>query len=106
MQQIATSSIDNFLSNIHRDGTHQQISDLHRPQDRRLLRVCETKPKSIATSVTVMKPNEKAAVSSSNPMNPEAANALSPTRADQVMLFRDVSPGPREAGLRFRLIHF
>ena len=39
--------VDNFLSDIHRDGTHRQIFDLHRPQDqredRRLLRVCETK---------------------------------------------------------------
>nr|VDC87201.1 unnamed protein product [Brassica rapa] len=62
--------------------------------------------KSIATSATVMKPTEKAAVSSANPMNPDAATALSPAHADQVMLFRDVSHGPREADLRFRLIHF
>ncbi|CAF1907892.1 unnamed protein product [Brassica oleracea var. botrytis] len=53
-----------------------------------------------------MKPNEKAAVSSANPMNPYAATALSSACVDQVMLFRDVSHGPREADLRFRLIHF
>ncbi|KAF2567980.1 hypothetical protein F2Q68_00026054 [Brassica cretica] len=62
--------------------------------------------KSIDASVTVMKPNEKAAVSSANPMNPDAATALSSARVDQVMLFRDVSHCPREADLRFRLIHF
>nr|VDD33859.1 unnamed protein product [Brassica oleracea] len=62
--------------------------------------------KSIDASVTVMKPNEKAAVSFANPMNPDAATALSSARVDQVMLFRDVSHGPREADLRYRLIHF
>ena len=62
--------------------------------------------KSIDASVAVMKPNEKAAVSSANPMNPYAATALSSACVDQVMLFRDVSHGPREADLRFRLIHF
>ncbi|CAN6844459.1 unnamed protein product [Brassica oleracea] len=62
--------------------------------------------KSIDASVAVMKPNEKAAVSSANPMNTYAATALSSACVDQVMLFRDVSHGPREADLRFRLIHF
>uniref|UniRef100_A0A0D3APQ9 DUF223 domain-containing protein n=1 Tax=Brassica oleracea var. oleracea TaxID=109376 RepID=A0A0D3APQ9_BRAOL len=62
--------------------------------------------KSIDASVAVMKPNEKAAVSSANPMNPYAATALSSACVDQVMLFRDVSHGPRKADLRFRLIHF
>ncbi|CAN6920773.1 unnamed protein product, partial [Brassica oleracea] len=62
--------------------------------------------KSIDASVTVMKPNEKAVVSSADPMNPDAATALSSARVDQVMLFRDVSHGPHEADLRFRLIHF
>ncbi|CDY09828.1 BnaC09g43330D [Brassica napus] len=62
--------------------------------------------KSIDASVTVMKPNEKAAVSFANPMNPDAATALSSACVDQVMLFRDVSHGPREADSRYRLIHF
>ncbi|KAF2566029.1 hypothetical protein F2Q68_00024625 [Brassica cretica] len=62
--------------------------------------------KSIAASATVMKPNERTAVSSANPMNPDAATALSSARGDQAMLFRDVSHGPREADLMFRLIHF
>ncbi|WZZ49733.1 hypothetical protein YC2023_049840 [Brassica napus] len=39
-------------------------------------------------------------------MNPDAATALSSARGDQAMLFRDVSHGPREADLMFRLIHF
>nr|VDD06886.1 unnamed protein product [Brassica oleracea] len=57
--------------------------------------------KSIAASATVMKPNERTAVSSANPMNPDAATTLSFARGDQAMLFRDVSHGPREAGLMF-----
>ncbi|CAF2120991.1 unnamed protein product [Brassica napus] len=52
--------------------------------------------KSTGSSDTVMKPNGKSHVSS----------ALSSARGDQVMLFRDVSFGPHEADLRFRLIHF
>ncbi|CAF1938301.1 unnamed protein product [Brassica napus] len=52
--------------------------------------------KSTGSSDTVMKPNGKSPVSS----------ALSSARGDQVMLFRDVSFGPHEADLRFRLIHF
>ncbi|KAH0858753.1 hypothetical protein HID58_087014 [Brassica napus] len=51
---------------------------------------------STGSSDTVMKPNGKSLVSS----------ALSSARGDQVMLFRDVSFGPHEADLRFRLIHF
>uniref|UniRef100_A0A0D3BIX9 DUF223 domain-containing protein n=1 Tax=Brassica oleracea var. oleracea TaxID=109376 RepID=A0A0D3BIX9_BRAOL len=35
-----------------------------------------------------------------------SATTLSSAHADQVMFFRDVSFGPREAELRFRLIHF
>ncbi|KAL0761074.1 hypothetical protein Bca101_077224 [Brassica carinata] len=62
--------------------------------------------KSIAASATVIKPNERTAVSSANPMNPDAATALSSARGEQAMLFRDVSHGPREADLMFRLIHF
>ncbi|KAF3571208.1 hypothetical protein F2Q69_00060992 [Brassica cretica] len=52
-----------------------------------------------------MKPNEKSDVSSANPMNPNAVTALPSAHGDQVMLFRDVSLGPREAELMFRLIH-
>ena len=52
--------------------------------------------KSTGSSSIVMKPNGKSPVSS----------ALSSARGDQVMLFRDVSLGPHEADLRFRLIHF
>ncbi|CAN6809448.1 unnamed protein product [Brassica oleracea] len=61
--------------------------------------------KSTASSAIVKKPNKKAAVSSANPMYPTAATALSSAHGDQVMLFRDVSHGPREAELMFRLIH-
>ncbi|KAH0883249.1 hypothetical protein HID58_059345 [Brassica napus] len=61
--------------------------------------------KTVVSSASV-KPNGKTAVSSANPMNPDAATALSSARGDQAMLFRDVSHGPREADLMFRLIHF
>ncbi|KAL0667024.1 hypothetical protein Bca4012_029728 [Brassica carinata] len=70
--------------------------------------------KTVVSSASV-KPNrssistdrkERTAVSSANPMNPDAATALSSARGDQAMLFRDVSHGPREADLMFRLIHF
>ncbi|KAL0755057.1 hypothetical protein Bca101_092725 [Brassica carinata] len=62
--------------------------------------------KSTTSSAIVMKPNEKTDVSSANPMNPNAITALPSAHGDQVMLFRDVSLGPREAELMFRLIHF
>nr|VDD14753.1 unnamed protein product [Brassica rapa] len=62
--------------------------------------------KSTASSATVVKPNGKAAVSSANPMEPNAATALSSMPGDQVMFFREVSLGPREAELMFRMIHF
>ncbi|KAH0905678.1 hypothetical protein HID58_037505 [Brassica napus] len=74
----------------------------------------KTGKKIIASSATV-KPNGKSIassaivktdVSSTVPVKPNVATALSSTHADQVMLFRDVSFGPREAELRFRLIHF
>ncbi|KAL0722302.1 hypothetical protein Bca4012_036901 [Brassica carinata] len=61
---------------------------------------------STVSSVAVEKPNGKTAVSPSNPVNPNAAAALSDAHGDQVMLLRDVSLGPREAELMFRLIHF
>ncbi|CAF1703387.1 unnamed protein product [Brassica napus] len=57
--------------------------------------------KSTASSAILKKPNKKAAVSSANPMYPTAATALSSAHGDQVMLFRDVSHGPREAELMF-----
>ncbi|KAH0906081.1 hypothetical protein HID58_037908 [Brassica napus] len=60
--------------------------------------------KTVASSVTA-KPNGKSPVSSTNPMNPNTVTALSSAHANQVMFFRDVSLGPREAELRFRLIH-
>ncbi|CDY12070.1 BnaC03g59860D [Brassica napus] len=60
--------------------------------------------KTVASSVTA-KPNGKSHVSSTNPMNPNTVTALSSAHANQVMFFRDVSLGPREAELRFRLIH-
>ncbi|WZZ44527.1 hypothetical protein YC2023_040786 [Brassica napus] len=60
--------------------------------------------KTVASSATA-KPNGKSPVSSSNPMNPNTVTALSSAHANQVMFFRDVSLGPREAELRFRLIH-
>ncbi|KAL0807770.1 hypothetical protein Bca101_100262 [Brassica carinata] len=62
--------------------------------------------KSTASSATVMKPSETTAVSCANSMNPNAFTALSSAHGDQVMLFRDVTLGPREAELVFRLIHF
>ncbi|KAJ0261784.1 hypothetical protein HA466_0048370 [Hirschfeldia incana] len=62
--------------------------------------------KSAVSSAVLEKPNGKTAVSSTNPMNPTAATALSSANGDQVMFFRDVSLGPHEAELRFRLIHF
>ncbi|CAF2133996.1 unnamed protein product [Brassica rapa] len=61
--------------------------------------------KSTASSTIVMKPNGKFSVSSAILMKPNASTALSSTHGDQVMFFRDVSLGPPEAGLRFRLIH-
>uniref|UniRef100_A0A0D3AV46 ATP-dependent DNA helicase n=1 Tax=Brassica oleracea var. oleracea TaxID=109376 RepID=A0A0D3AV46_BRAOL len=60
--------------------------------------------KSIASSATAMKPSAHASVATANPMNPEASTGLSSAHGDQVMLFRDVSLGPHEAELRFRLI--
>ncbi|KAG5384743.1 hypothetical protein IGI04_036213 [Brassica rapa subsp. trilocularis] len=74
----------------------------------------KTGKKIVASSATV-KPNGKSIassaivktdVSSTVPVKPNVATALSSAHADQVMLFRDVSFGPREAELRFRLIHF
>ncbi|KAF2534456.1 hypothetical protein F2Q70_00032047 [Brassica cretica] len=61
--------------------------------------------KSTASSAMVMKPNGKSAVSSAILMKPNASTALSSAHGDQVMFFRDVSLGPTEADLRFRLIH-
>ncbi|WZZ89290.1 hypothetical protein YC2023_117869 [Brassica napus] len=60
--------------------------------------------KTVASSVAA-KPNGKSPPSSTNPMNPNTVTALSSAHANQVMFFRDVSLGPREAELRFRLIH-
>ncbi|CDY12266.1 BnaA09g24660D [Brassica napus] len=74
----------------------------------------KTGKKIVASSATV-KPNGKSIassaiaktdVSSPVPVKPNVATDLSSVHADQVMLFRDVSFGPREAVLRFRLIHF
>ena len=62
--------------------------------------------KSTASSAIAKKLNKKAAISSANPMYPTAVTALSSAHGDQVMLFRDISHGPREAELMFRLIHF
>ncbi|CAN7132094.1 unnamed protein product [Brassica rapa subsp. narinosa] len=46
-----------------------------------------------------------ASVATANPMNPVASSGLSSAHGEQVMLFRDVSLGPHEAEMRFRLIH-
>ncbi|CAN7070245.1 unnamed protein product [Brassica oleracea var. botrytis] len=71
--------------------------------------------KKIVTSTATVKPNGKSIassaiaktdVSSPVPVKPNVATDLSSVHADQVMLFRDVSFSPREAELRFRLIHF
>uniref|UniRef100_A0A0D3BXJ9 Replication factor A C-terminal domain-containing protein n=1 Tax=Brassica oleracea var. oleracea TaxID=109376 RepID=A0A0D3BXJ9_BRAOL len=62
--------------------------------------------KSTASSAMVMKPNGKSAVSSAILKKPNASTAVSSAHDDQVMFFRDVSLGPTEAVLRFRLVHF
>ncbi|CAN7012466.1 hypothetical protein IGI04_012527 [Brassica rapa subsp. trilocularis] len=62
--------------------------------------------KSTASSAIVVKPNGKAVASSANPMEPNAATDLSSLPSEQVMFFREVSLGPREAELMFRMIHF
>ncbi|KAL0790369.1 hypothetical protein Bca101_006615 [Brassica carinata] len=62
--------------------------------------------KSTASSAMVMKPNGKFAVSSAILKKPNASTAVSSAHDDQVMFFRDVSLGPTEAVLRFRLVHF
>ncbi|KAF2598489.1 hypothetical protein F2Q68_00009719 [Brassica cretica] len=61
--------------------------------------------KSIASSATAMKRSAHASVVTANPMNRVASTGLSSPHGDQVMLFRDVSLGPHEAEMRFRLIH-
>ncbi|KAL0755089.1 hypothetical protein Bca101_092757 [Brassica carinata] len=75
---------------------------------------CKTGKKIVASSATV-KPNGKSIassaivktdVSSTIPVKPNVATALCSAHVDQVMFFRDVSFGPREAELRFCLIHF
>ncbi|KAF3591673.1 hypothetical protein DY000_02024546 [Brassica cretica] len=62
--------------------------------------------KSTASSAMVMKPNGKSAVSSIILKKPNASTAVSSAHDVQVMFFRDVSLGPTEAVLRFRLVHF
>ncbi|KAL0814899.1 hypothetical protein Bca101_071342 [Brassica carinata] len=68
--------------------------------------------KSTGSSAIVMKPNGKSLVSSAlssargDHGKSPVSSALSSACGDQVMLFRDVSLGPHEADLRFRLIHF
>ncbi|XP_013679271.1 uncharacterized protein LOC106383756 [Brassica napus] len=71
--------------------------------------------KKIAASSATVKPNGKSIVSSAIvktdvsstiPVKPNVATALSSAHVDQVMFFRDVSFSPREAELRFFLIHF
>ncbi|KAF3611051.1 hypothetical protein DY000_02047508 [Brassica cretica] len=68
--------------------------------------------KSTGSSAIVMKPNGKSPVSSAPSSargdhgKSPVSSALSSACGDQVMLFRDVSLGPHEADLRFRLIHF
>ncbi|KAL0796885.1 hypothetical protein Bca101_068262 [Brassica carinata] len=88
--------VEKILLDTHPDGTHQQFFNLQRPQ---------VQPEDRASSATA-KPNGKTAVSSATRMNPTAAATLSSAHGDQVMFFRDVSLGPCEAELRFRLIHF
>nr|VDC97683.1 unnamed protein product [Brassica oleracea] len=62
--------------------------------------------KSTASSAMVMKPNGKSAFSFAILKKPNASTAVSSAHDDQVMFFRDVSLGPTEAVLRFRLVHF
>ncbi|CAF1708993.1 unnamed protein product [Brassica napus] len=62
--------------------------------------------KSTASSAIMVKRNGKAVASSANPMEPNAATDLSSLPSEQVMFFREVSLGPREADLMFRMIHF
>ena len=84
------------------------VSSDRKPSKKTVSYSATAKPngKSTASSAIVVKPNEKTAVSSANLMNPNAVTALPSAHGDQVMLFRDVSLGPREAELMFRLIHF
>ena len=84
------------------------VSSDRKPSKKTVASSATAKPngKSTASSAIVVKPNEKTAVSSANLMNPNAVTALPSAHGDQVMLFRDVSLGPREAELMFRLIHF
>ena len=62
--------------------------------------------KSTAASAIAAKPNGKSVVSSDIPKKQKSAVALSSAHGDRSMFFRDVSFGPHEAELRFRLIHF
>ncbi|KAF3511143.1 hypothetical protein F2Q69_00009540 [Brassica cretica] len=85
------------------------VSSDHKPSKKTVASSATAKPngKSTASSAIVMKPNEKTAVSSANPMNLNAVTALPSVHGDQVMLFRDVSLGPREAdraGRTYKLI--
>ncbi|KAF2561123.1 hypothetical protein F2Q70_00014955 [Brassica cretica] len=62
--------------------------------------------KSTAASAIAAKPNGKSVVPSDIPKKQKSDVALSSAHGDRSMIFRDVSFGPHEAELRFRLIHF
>ncbi|KAG2275139.1 hypothetical protein HID58_087873 [Brassica napus] len=105
-----STTTNNILLNIHPDGSQRQLSSFrdHQTSKKTVASSATAKStgKSTASSVIVVKPNGKAAVSSANPMEPNAATDLSSMHGDQVMFFREVSLGPREAELMFRVIHF
>ncbi|CAF2008603.1 unnamed protein product [Brassica oleracea] len=96
------------ISDRLHDGT-QKLFDFQRRRaqqdDCRLPAHARPNRKSTASSAMVMKPNGKSAVSSAILKKPNAYTALSSAHGGQVMFFRDVSLGPTEADLRFRLIH-
>ena len=87
---------------------NSSISSDREPSKTTAASSAHTRPnrKSTASSAMVMKPNGKSAVSSAILKKPNASTAVSSAHDDQVMFFRDVSLGPTEAVLRFRLVHF
>lgn len=48
---------------------------------------------------------DSTAATSVDPSNPNVATNLPPAHVEPVLFFRDVTLGPREAELRFRLVH-
>ncbi|KAL0664636.1 hypothetical protein Bca4012_101474 [Brassica carinata] len=66
----------------------------------------KTNEKTFAASAIAAKPNGKSDVPSDIPKKQKSDVALSSAHGDRSMFFIDVSFGPHEVELRFRLIHF